>query len=218
MALVTLGRILASTACPAFATDGKGKLLGINGPAEALLGYESSSVRGRRCREVFAGRDLFNNLFCLERCALRDMVARGEPVNPFEMRLRVASGMMLEATMSVVAVSASDGGRDAMLHLLRPVQRLAEKIGREAGQLADRDAKAPANNRLVPVGARSRGLTPREHEILAVLASGKSCHDIARATGISLVTVRNHLKRIFPKLQVHSQAEAVSFAFRNKLI
>lgn len=67
MAIVTLERILASTACPAFATDGKGQVLGLNGSAEALLEYDNSSIRGRRCGEVFAGRDRFNNLFCLER-------------------------------------------------------------------------------------------------------------------------------------------------------
>ena len=55
-------------------------------------------------------------------------------------------------------------------------------------------------------------------EVLVLLAAGKSCPNIARTMGVGLVTVRNHLKRIFPKLHVHSQAEVVSFAFRNKLI
>jgi PAS domain S-box-containing protein len=219
MARVTIERIVASTACPAFATDGKGQILGLNGSAEALLGYGSASVRGSRCREVFAGRDQFNNLFCLERCALREMVARGEPVNPFELSLKTASGTRLEVSMSVVAVSASNGGRDAMLHLFRPVQRFAEEMGRNGdSHPVARDLNASANGGPVPNGTRCNGLTPREHEILALLASGKSCHDIARAMGIGLVTVRNQLKRIFPKLHVHSQAEAVSFAFRNKLI
>jgi PAS domain S-box-containing protein len=219
MARVTLERILASTACPAFATDGKGLLLGLNGPAEALLGYDNSSIRGHCCREVFAGRDRFENLFCLTRCALREMVAHGEPVNPFELSLKTASGTRLEVTMSVVAVSASNGGRGAMLHLFRPVQRLAEEKNRSANsQTVARDLNGFANDHLVPNGTRYNGLTPREYEVLALLAAGSSCHDIARAKGIGLVTVRNHLKRIYPKLHVHSQAEAVSFAFRNKLV
>jgi PAS domain S-box-containing protein len=200
MPIVTLERILASTACPAFATDGRGRLLGLNGAAEALLGYDSASIRGRLCREVFAGRDRFDNLFCLERCALREMVKRGEPVNQFELSLKTASGAKLGVAISVFVVSGSKRGRDAMLHLFRPVQCLAEMTG-------------PLPNR-----TRCNGLTQREHEILALLASGKHCHDIARAMNISLVTVRNHLKRIYPKLQVHSQAEAVSLAFRNKLV
>jgi PAS domain-containing protein len=41
---------LQNTSCTAFATDGKGQVLGLNKPAEKLLGYDSEAVRRRRCR------------------------------------------------------------------------------------------------------------------------------------------------------------------------
>lgn len=188
---------LRSTSCPAFATDGKGQVLGLNPAAETLLGYESDAVRGRRCREVFAGRDRFSNLFCLEHCAVREMAARNEAVNPFDLCLKTASGEMLDVSMSVVSMREAGRKRPAILHLLGPSAR-------------------PAGGG--PNGNGRYGLTSRELEVLAMLATGRSCHDMARAMGIGLITVRNHLKRIFPKLQVHSQAEAVSFAYRNRLI
>lgn len=188
---------LRSTSCPAFATDGQGQVLGLNRAAETLLGYDSDSVRGRRCREVFEGRDRFSNLFCLERCAVREMAARNEAVNPFDLCLKTASGEMLDVGMSVVSMREAGHKRPAILHLLG-------SSGRPAG--------------VGPNGNGRHGLTSREHEVLAMLATGRNCHEMGRKMGISLVTVRNHLKRIFPKLQVHSQAEAVSFAYRNRLI
>ena len=52
-------------------------------------------------------------------------------------------------------------------------------------------------------------LTPREEEILGLLAKGTQYKGIAGALGISLDTVRTHLRRIYEKLHVHSRTEAV---------
>jgi DNA-binding NarL/FixJ family response regulator len=53
------------------------------------------------------------------------------------------------------------------------------------------------------------GLTPREQEILAELAKGRSYKEIATACGISGDTVRKHMCRIYEKLHVHSRTEAI---------
>lgn len=50
-------------------------------------------------------------------------------------------------------------------------------------------------------------LTPREQQVLTALLAGQRVPSIARALGISPNTVRNHLKSIFHKLHVHSQAQ-----------
>lgn len=52
-------------------------------------------------------------------------------------------------------------------------------------------------------------LSEREREILQQLARGYRYKEIADALGISLDTVRTHLRRIYEKLQVHSRTEAV---------
>lgn len=62
------------------------------------------------------------------------------------------------------------------------------------------------------------GLTPREKEILTSMASGNSYKLIAAEFGISIETVRVHIKHIYEKLHVSSQTEAVSKAFREKLL
>ena len=61
-------------------------------------------------------------------------------------------------------------------------------------------------------------LTPREKEILASLSKGNSYKLIASEFSISIDTVRTHIKKIYEKLQVHSQTEAVSKAINEKLV
>lgn len=61
-------------------------------------------------------------------------------------------------------------------------------------------------------------LTPRESEILTLLSQGNSYKLIAAQAEISLDTVRTHIKKIYEKLQVHSQTEAVSKAIQEKLV
>jgi DNA-binding NarL/FixJ family response regulator len=61
-------------------------------------------------------------------------------------------------------------------------------------------------------------LTTRETEILATLSKGNSYKLIASDMQISIDTVRTHIKKIYEKLQVHSQTEAVSKALQEKLV
>lgn len=53
------------------------------------------------------------------------------------------------------------------------------------------------------------GLTPREHEVLELVARGRSNTDISRVLGVSGKTVRNHVSNIFAKLQVADRAQAI---------
>lgn len=56
-------------------------------------------------------------------------------------------------------------------------------------------------------------LAPREQEVLNLLVTGHSYKMIADKCGITLETVRSHIKRIYEKLQVHSATEAATKAF-----
>jgi DNA-binding NarL/FixJ family response regulator len=61
-------------------------------------------------------------------------------------------------------------------------------------------------------------LTPREKEILTLITQAMSNEAIAGKLFISVQTVRNHIKNIYDKLQVHSRSQVVIKAFREKLI
>jgi len=71
---------------------------------------------------------------------------------------------------------------------------------------------------MVPEVPREHPLTPRELELLSRIADGHSYQSSASALGITVNTVRNHIRSIYEKLQVHSQSEAVSKALRAGLI
>ena len=69
-----------------------------------------------------------------------------------------------------------------------------------------------------PDAARLAELTAREHEVVALVALGRSNHEIAASLSISEKTVRNHLTRIFEKLGVSSRAQAIVFARDHGLV
>ncbi len=52
-------------------------------------------------------------------------------------------------------------------------------------------------------------LSPREREILDLLSKGHRYKEVADRLGISLDTVRTHIRNVYEKLQVHSRAEAM---------
>jgi DNA-binding CsgD family transcriptional regulator len=62
------------------------------------------------------------------------------------------------------------------------------------------------------------GLSPRELEVLRLLAAGKSNRQIAAALVISEHTVARHVQNIFRKLRVSSRAAATAFAFEHDLV
>jgi DNA-binding NarL/FixJ family response regulator len=58
-------------------------------------------------------------------------------------------------------------------------------------------------------------LTTREHEVLALLASGADNRAIASALFISPLTARTHVQNVLRKLRVHSRLEAAMFVTQN---
>ena len=64
----------------------------------------------------------------------------------------------------------------------------------------------------------SGSLTAREKEILTLITQGMSTIVIAETLFISPQTVRNHVKNIYEKLQVHSKAHAVAKALKEKIL
>jgi DNA-binding NarL/FixJ family response regulator len=61
-------------------------------------------------------------------------------------------------------------------------------------------------------------LTAREKDVLTSLSKGNSYKLIAEEIFISIDTVRTHIRKIYEKLHVHSQTEAISKAINEKLI
>ena len=61
-------------------------------------------------------------------------------------------------------------------------------------------------------------LTPREREIVQLLAEGKSNKEVAASLGISAKTTETHRANIMRKLNLHSVSDLVRYAVRNKMV
>jgi DNA-binding NarL/FixJ family response regulator len=104
------------------------------------------------------------------------------------------------------AVRAVHGGQS----LISP--SMAGKLLTEFATLARRDDTEPPQELPVPK------LTDREMQVLKLVARGMNNRDIAKELFISDNTVKNHVRNILEKLQIHSRMEAVMVAVREKLI
>jgi two-component system nitrate/nitrite response regulator NarL len=61
-------------------------------------------------------------------------------------------------------------------------------------------------------------LTAREREVLDMLGEGRRATEIAARFGLSVATVRNHIRAVLRKLECHSQLEAVAEGRRRGLL
>jgi DNA-binding NarL/FixJ family response regulator len=119
-----------------------------------------------------------------------------------------ASGYLLkEISIDEVpqAVRAVQGGQS----LISP--SMASKLITEFAALAKRSAE---RQQQVPAPK----LTDREMEVLRLVAKGLGNREIAKELFISENTVKNHVRNILEKLQLHSRMEAVVYAVREKLL
>jgi len=84
-------------------------------------------------------------------------------------------------------------------------------LGLWAGRRLTPAAPAPVFERN-DAAIRSLGVTARESEILALLASGQSNKQLARTLGISPNTVKTHLARLYEKLEAGNRIQAIEKA------
>ncbi len=105
-----------------------------------------------------------------------------------------------------------DEALDSLVAAIRTIAKgeswLSQRI---AGRLA-RKAIAPVS------AAEAEPLTPREREVLRLLALGLSNDEIAERLFITKRTVQNHVSNVYGKLDLDSRAEAVLYAIRQGIV
>jgi PAS domain S-box-containing protein len=201
-------RGLAAAADGAFAMMNDGRITLWNPAAERITGNTAAEVLGRRCCDVFAGRDSGGERLCSSNCRLLTLIKSGEPVETFDLQTSSKGGRPIWLNMSTVVLPDRDTKGSRGIRMFRDVT-------------AVKDLLALIRNRLVGIPIernRISQLTRRETEVLRLIASGVTNRALAERLHLSTATVRNHTHNIFEKLGVPNRLTAVTLALSQFLI
>jgi len=218
--LSRLFEALRDAADGAFVIDENLRIVFWNKTAEAILGYGSENVNGLFCYQLLHGFDEGRHLICRERCQVAKLALRSKPVPNYDIHVTTKQGDNRWLNMSVFTYRMVDkSGKKMIVHLFHDLKHkdVDEKVLNHLVEVVNRYQDVPQKNSdlIIPL---LEELTPREREILTLLAKGNGTRDIAELLSISINTVRNHIQHILEKLQVHTRLEAVAIAIKHKLI
>lgn len=107
---------------------------------------------------------------------------------------------------------------DDLVHAIREVHRGASFLQPTIAAKLIEDYVRRVRGDQPPAPGASRSLTPREREILALIASGNTNQRIADLLDLSRKTVESHRTNIMKKLAAHDVTELVRYAIRMGLI
>ncbi|MGE5202513.1 MAG: LuxR C-terminal-related transcriptional regulator [Acidobacteriota bacterium] len=114
------------------------------------------------------------------------------------------------ATAAEVRRALELGARGFLPKTLPPkVLSAALQVVASGGTYVPTDYAQPA---AAPAPPSVAGLTPREAEVLALLATGRSNKEIGRALKLQEITIKLHVRNIFRKLKVRNRVEAANAA------
>jgi DNA-binding CsgD family transcriptional regulator len=199
-----------------------GQLVGDDGAAAALLKRVQDAAESPAAAGI-------PELAAWQTTALAERTRQQGPSDPAAWAAAAAAWERLGRPYSLAyacfrqaeALLAGHGDRDAATEALR---RAAEITGRLGARLLDGEVKALAQRARLTLAppatadtatpAQQLGLTPREVEVLALVAAGRSNRQIAQALFISPKTVSVHVSNILAKLEVDGRVEAAAIAHR----
>jgi PAS domain S-box-containing protein len=217
---------LCSTADGVFLVDSSQRIIRWNKGAEGILGFTDADVVDRHCFEVIAGRNRANKAHCRSGCHVQECLANRDLVENFDVMTRTKTGGNIWLNVSVIAVN---GGDPIAAHVVRDVTRdrhRGEAIEQFLATLGiygtPRDRHGERARRVVSKHPQQpetpATLSRREIEVLTLIAEGLSTKAVAQRLKISHYTARNHIQNILAKLELHSKAQVVAYAFRKGLL
>jgi PAS domain S-box-containing protein len=216
-----LTQALGRAANGAFITNQEQRVLYWNRAAEEVLGYSSADAIGRPCHEILEGCNHHDQLICREHCHIAAAALAGEIVSDYDLCVRTAAGGKRWINISTLTFSKDNGETCRLLvHLFRDAsakvqnESFIRQVLNAITRLQSKEPAAPAP----PLARLGTELTPREEQVVSLLAEGLGTQEIADRLSISSSTVRNHVRNILSKFQVHSRLEAVVYALQHGLV
>ena len=217
-----LFELLEKAADGVFVIDGNQRIVFWNATAQRMLGYAPAEVMGRSCYEIIRGRDDDDKAWCRGNCHVTLQARAGEGVETFDTCARSKSGEWRWINVSILtAPEEGEAPSPLVVHLFRDAtqQKQRERFTQQVLGAAQSLQTGPQGVSDQPQEENHHvNLTPRELEVLTLLAQGLSTQTIAQTLSVSSSTTRNHIQNIFQKLGVHSRAAAVAYAFESGLV
>jgi PAS domain S-box-containing protein len=219
-----LFQALASLADGAFIINKEQRIIYWNEAAQKILGYSDNEVISQPCYEIFAGRDDQCQAICHNHCRVAVTAFAGGTVKNYDMCVRTKLDGIRWINISTFPFPTDDiESSPVLVHLFRDAtqKKQAEQFIYKMLEAAkDWQEKGLLHNTAPSSSAEPAitELTHREREVLSLLAQGRSTTHIAQSLSISPATVRNHIRNIRQKLQVHTKLEAVVYAINHGLV
>ena len=216
----TLEDILYHTVDGVFAVDATQRIIFWDPGCEELFDRSSQWVLGRPCYDVICGKNRVTDAqFCTPDCPVAALASGGKAPNHFSIKTTDGSGMPINLSVNIILVPSLCKKRWIVTHLLHRFANqdvLTAMDSVLSTKKLNKTASLAANMGQCQHSADR--LSPRETEVLQLLAEGLNSVLISKRLAVSNVTIRNHIQHIQNKLGVHSQAEAVSYAYRHNLV
>jgi PAS domain S-box-containing protein len=215
---------LAKASDGAFVINEQFRIVYWNEAAESILGFTAVQATGQYCYELLGGRDEKGRPFCQRFCRISLTTSRGRTPPNIDMYASATAGDGRWINVSTFALPVEDPkASNAIVHLFRNAtrkkssERFIDEIIEAYRKLQDQEkyASAPTPHTEPSSDANLSSLTPRERQVLLLLARGLSTIEISDSLAISPSTARNHIHSILTKLGVHSRLEAVAHAILN---
>jgi PAS domain S-box-containing protein len=180
--------LVDSLVVPTSLHDVTGRFVHMNAAAERASGKSNAEMLGHDITYL-----LPNEVHELVRAHFRRSVESGEP-NDFETAFVDASGQLRGVRAQHLPLREGDTTTGVLI--------LAFDVRRQPSEL---------------VQVRPQ-LTPRQRQVLEMIASGLSTAEVARELTLSTETVRNHLRNASNELNAHTRVEAIATAQRLGLL
>lgn len=175
-----------------FAYDMRMQIVLWNDEAARVMGVPAEEAIGRPCWDVLRAVDENGGIVCHPGCSGARLAREGWPVPCRRFLVRTEDGRKL-VTASTVTIRRP-GEEPVVLQVLRNGEPQSEN------------------------GQPAVSLTPRQRQVLELLADGIPAKVVAQRLGIAEVTARNHIQAILTALRCHSQLEAIATARRTGLL
>lgn len=214
-------KVMARSDDGVFAVDSDQRVVFWSAAAESVMGLKERDVLGKFCYDVVVGIDYEGHTFCRDDCPTIRAARRGRGVENYDIDLS-DGGKETWVNISIVPMPRSVAGEALAVHLVRDVtqRRRSERLAQATVDMVSEfmPGKDGVEGETEPHPAPDPALTPRELEVLGLLADGLGTQGLAEKLGLSEATVRNHIQRLLAKLGVHSRLEAVVWGARHALV